>query len=1119
MPAGARMTRSTAAERRGARGLQVALQPDRLLPLLAAALVSLLGLGLVYVARTAGLSAAKTGRERPAVVDLNDVRRAADIEPALARILPHAGDRRFAAEAIVAELPAGGDGDPLPNVGLLATLRVGAGSIAARGDLEQYAARAAPLLASQDASASLPLLTLEQYQEIKPAFVVRDLSSYRRAFLLYVLVFFAAFLVAHFGLHAAGRAGEPLLLPTLQLLTGLGLMALVSLRDPLRDSLLFSRFAQGVGLGALAMIAASFPVYERSVLRRLAYIPLLAALALSAALVLFGTGPGDSDAKVNLFGAQPIELIRLLIVLFLAGYFASRWAFLRELDERPLGRSWLLQRLRLPRLDHALPVAAGVALGLLFFFLQKDLGPALILLCLFLALYAVSRRHVALGLAGLLLIVAAFSVSFAVGHPRTVSLRTAMWISPWENGLTRGDQLAHALWAFAAGGLSGTGLGLGSPAFVPAAHTDLVLAVVGEELGFVGTAAALALFALLIGLGLRIARRAPADYTTFLALGITLSLALQVLLIVAGILGLAPLAGVVTPFMSYGRSALVMHFAGLGILWSISASSPGVARQRSAQVADGAFHAPVRWVTAILGALAVAVIAKAGWVQVVRGDQVLASASLALQADGEHRYQHNPRLRQVAASIPRGSIRDRNGILLATSRWEELEQHRADFELLGVDIDEACSPDDARHYPFGGITYHLLGDAVSRRDWGASNTSFVERDSDSVLRGFDDQARAVVVADPASSEPRRVVRRDLGELVPLWRHRHQPNHKSVRAVLDRERDMTLTLDIRLQRRAAQALHEELAARGLERGAVVVIVPETGELLASVSHPWPEAQRGAVGKTEGDAAAALLDRARFGLYPPGSTFKLVTAVAALTENPALAQARFPCRSLPGGRVGAVVGGRPVRDDREDRPHGNLSMEEGTIVSCNAYYAQLGMKVGWTALARTAALFEIPIGEPQNDAERRAHLVEASYGQGHVLASPFKMARVAATIAAAGKMAEGHWVQSPANDNNAPPHGIMEEAAAATLRRYMRGVVERGTARALAGQQPAIAGKTGTAQVSNKPSHAWFIGYAPHGRAEKRIAFAVLLEHGGYGGAGATEVAGKVVRAARELRLIE
>ena len=107
---------------------------------------------------------------------------------------------------------------------------------------------------------------------------------------------------------------------------------MVSLRDPLRDVMLFAPFAQGVAAGVLVLLAATFVDLERSVLPRLSYVPLVAALVLSALLVTVGSGPAGSDARVNLFGVQPVDAIRLLVTLFLAGYFARRWEVLRELE-------------------------------------------------------------------------------------------------------------------------------------------------------------------------------------------------------------------------------------------------------------------------------------------------------------------------------------------------------------------------------------------------------------------------------------------------------------------------------------------------------------------------------------------------------------------------------------------------------------------------------------------------------------------------------------------------------------------------------------------------------------------------------------------------------------------
>ena len=114
-----------------------------------------------------------------------------------------------------------------------------------------------------------------------------------------------------------------------------------------------------------------------------------------------------------------------------------------------------------------------------------------------------------------------------------------------------------------------------------------------------------------------------------------------------------------------------------------------------------------------------------------------------LQADGGRRFIYNPRLISAARTLQRGSIYDRTGLPLATSNWAELEQHRAKYTELGIDIDKACNRADFRHYPLGPLTFHLLGDVRTRANWGAQNSSLVERDEAVRLQGYDDRARVV----------------------------------------------------------------------------------------------------------------------------------------------------------------------------------------------------------------------------------------------------------------------------------------------------------------------------------------------------------------------------------------
>jgi cell division protein FtsI/penicillin-binding protein 2 len=276
------------------------------------------------------------------------------------------------------------------------------------------------------------------------------------------------------------------------------------------------------------------------------------------------------------------------------------------------------------------------------------------------------------------------------------------------------------------------------------------------------------------------------------------------------------------------------------------------------------------------------------------------------------------------------------------------------------------------------------------------------------------------------------------------------------------------------------------------------------------------------KTEAEEEVKYLDRARFGMYPPGSTFKVVTAMAALRKDPGLAAKTHGCIRLPDGRVGNYLKGvqRPIRDDVQDtNPHGEVNMERGVIVSCNAYFAQLATyDVGADALFDTASRLGITVASPNTAEQLRKSLAQSGYGQGQVVASPFQMARTAGAIANGGVMAQGRWITDESNVRTNEPQAVLDAGPAQLLARFMRGVVTSGTGRRAASSVP-IAGKTGTAELANAPSHGWFIGFAPYGSPGRKIAFSVLVENGIYGGTAAAPVAPEIVRAASDLGLLQ
>jgi cell division protein FtsI/penicillin-binding protein 2 len=561
---------------------------------------------------------------------------------------------------------------------------------------------------------------------------------------------------------------------------------------------------------------------------------------------------------------------------------------------------------------------------------------------------------------------------------------------------------------------------------------------------------------------------------------------------------------------------MAANFALFGMILAVSS------RPKSDQTVR--FGKPVGYLGYVVAFTFVGLMARAAIIQTKDADDIAARAALVVQASGPRQYEYNPRLTQLARSIPKGEIVDRNGLPLASSTWAKLEAHRAAYAAIGAILPDSPGPQH-RFYPLGPKMFYLLGDVTSTRKRGAPNTAFIERSSRLRLQGFDDYAELEVSKDPVTGEDIRRIKYDYRDLVPLLRHRNEPDNPEVKDVMDRNREVKMSIDARFQMRASAILEAELHKLGKSKGSLVVLDPDNGDLLAAVSYPWPAPAQFATLSADPSGEVNdgdLQDRARYGLYPPGSSFKIVTAIAALRKDPALAKEDYNCIRLPDGRNGNYVGKskRPIRDDVMDKsPHGTVDMAKGIAVSCNAYFAQLGAyKVGAKSLFDTAALFGIATASPNTPEKLREALPQASYGQGQVVVSPFQMARVAASVANGGKVLQGRWVIDDSNARLKDPVLVLPAAEAERLAGFMRGVITGGTGRSLMKSAVPIAGKTGTAELAGQPSHAWFIGYAPYNMPGKRIAFAVLVENGQYGGTAAAPIAGQLVAAAHELGII-
>jgi cell division protein FtsI/penicillin-binding protein 2/cell division protein FtsW (lipid II flippase) len=1003
---------------------------------------------------------------------------------------------------------------------------------------------------------------------LKNSFIVRSPDEYKTSLIIWSLFFFGSFLALHLFWRFLKFTGDGLILPPIFMLCGIGYLMMISFRDPLRDTLLFADFAKGATLGCAFMAvvtALDFQSIYFQLLKKhpnrfdwfLTYSPIGLAILLSLLLISIGGSPGGSDAKVNLtipgFGqVQPSELIRILFALFAAFYFADNWEYLRYLKEEKLSSF-----ISFPRIKDIYLLAIFVTGLLLLFFFQKDLGPALLMAGLFLILFAVVRQKIGLSILGFLTIIGAYYGNYLAAKSdfwfasTTAANRLNIWLNPWDTEVSGGEQIVQSLWSFADGGWFGTGLGLGDPNFAPAHHTDLILSSIGEELGFIGILLLSAVYVFLFYRSYLIAKNAFSPFTYLFALGLTVINGLQLLFIFASVLGSIPLSGVITPFLSQGMSSMVGNFAAFGFLLAISNEAPKLQMELAK---------PTKYLAYGFVALLCLILFKAFTIQIWRSDEIPVKGVLAPVTDevSEYltisklrRYSYNPRIALAKKQLPFGSIYDRNGIPLASNNWDELVKFDNEYKELGVYLENVCKK-GRRCYPFGNKLFHLIGNYSTEKNKDESKTNRIEVVYDDVLRGYNDYPETVKISahvrkivlneknepaiDPNTNqneifegvEDVIVTKKDYKELLPLIRNRYNPINIEANLLKFKNRNIKTSFDIRLQIRLTNILKSELEPKK-QKGAITVLDPKSGDLLASVNFPFPEDDANENQKALFAENDYYLDRSRAGQYAPGSTFKLVTAMAAFRKDPSFESKEFQCIRLDTGKAGFKVRGHDINDDKKDNPHEHPNFKKGLTVSCNAYFAQLGENiVGANELFVTSNLFGISTAKPNIAFELDKFLPQSSYGQGEIQVSPFEIAKVSATIANGGLMNMGRWITDENNRRLEEPIQIITGEQSEKISEAMLSVVTEGTAKdALNSISPQIAGKTGTAENGiyingkyvSKQSHSWFTGFAPYNNHNQRIAFSIIVENGGYGGVIAAKIGGKVVTTAKDIGLIQ
>lgn len=399
--------------------------------------------------------------------------------------------------------------------------------------------------------------------------------------------------IAHVAIGLLAPHADQTMLPVVSLLNAMGLVMLYRLGFADGTSGLASRQMIWSLVGVVLMVLTLAIVRDHKSLSRYSYLLGIVGLILLALPLVWPQPPGV-NARIWIwigpFSIQPGEFSKILLLIFFAQLLTQKRALFTVAGKRFMG-------LTFPRLRDLAPILIVWAIAILIMAISDDFGPALLLFATVLAMvyFATGRTSWLLIGVGLVAVggYAVYSVSSKIQD------RVANFLDPLANFETFGYQPSQALFGLSWGGLTGTGLGYGHPDLIPVAESDYILAALGEELGLVGVAAVLSLFAILVTCGFRAALQVRDTYGKLLAAGLATTIAIQIFVVAGGVSAMLPMTGLTTPFMSAGGSSVMANYILLGLLLRVSNSAnrpteydegamrkaPGSARSFSAQPA------------------------------------------------------------------------------------------------------------------------------------------------------------------------------------------------------------------------------------------------------------------------------------------------------------------------------------------------------------------------------------------------------------------------------------------------------------------------------------------------------------------------------------------------------
>ncbi|HXI00999.1 MAG TPA: FtsW/RodA/SpoVE family cell cycle protein [Sphingobacteriaceae bacterium] len=1032
--------------------------------------------------------------------------------------------------------------------------------------------------------------------------IVRTPAEFNMWYWVIAFSFFGGFLLLHFLLSIRFQNADQLILPVLMLLTGLSLITLLSLQDPLRDRFL----AKGtlvyffIGIAGIAILmffnirrfTVDSSLYRMFFLRENRKAAngwpwAVAAIGLLILTIILGTGPEGSGVKVNLFGFQPSEFVKFCIILFLAGFFAANEKFISEY------RSW---RKRWTFFSFAL---SAIVISIFLFLILGDLGPAMVVCFTFIVLFSFSRGDfmfmigsvvlyviavwtinnvwIATGITAVILtlamlfqrkqiseaaimtivLIAGFllidQISFLntlfPGPVQRLVDRKAIWEDAWNNEVFGGDHVANGIWAMASGGVTGQGVGEGFAKTIPEAHTDMILPSIGEEFGWTGIICIFILFLIYLHRSIIIGRKTGAPFLFYLCTGIGVSTFVQFLLIAGGSTGALPLSGVSLPMVSYGGSSLIANLLAAGFLLS-SSNIQGTTLQMEYVTKQQDKNLVPALAAAFVGIFLLTVNVSR---YLFNNKKWVVQPSLVADRSGTRMFSYNPRIAILMNKLQAGSLYDRDGRILATSKPELVRKQKNALFAAGIqnyDLDSAVHKRSERYYPFAEQMFFWIGDANTGVFTGSTNGYFAEYEHAAELRGFQTPTTSYNVVANRFREDRflargvremTVTKRDYAALSPLLLA--GINSNEVKEFKKRNRDVKLSMDARLQTSIQKSMSLDDSLKD-NRVSVVVMESSTGDVLSSAAYPLPPVKdwdQLTMNIQEQNKLSQWMTTTDLGFTyatQPGSTAKVLTSLAAFNKlGVAAANKKFTVSAYERIRTKSI----------EPDETGVINMERGLIKSNNVYFiklaneeklqedmANLYLKTGmflrgvggyyyekptvnaeqenkWRDLWRDTEFNTKPRYDPNNIRRTRAKGISGmSWGQGELIATPAGVARLAAGIANKGVLIPNRYVLKISNTEFPVKSGIQlanDPKYADLLTDYMI----KQSALKVTTLNLAVAGKTGTPErvwKKERINDGWYVFFAPKAKGTGHIVVCVRVEST-KGSSDAVKVAGQHV----------